>query len=58
MLSCPKYLSFYILPGGTNNNVVGRGVVIPVTAIHVHDAFDPRSFENDIAVLALGSVVR
>ena len=45
------------LLGGTNNNVVGSGVVISVRLIHVHESFDPQTFENDIAVLALENVV-
>ena len=40
-----------------NSNVEGSGVVIAVRLIHVHESFDPQTFENDIAVLALESVV-
>ena len=51
------YLASRNILGGTNNNVVGSGVVIAVRFIHVHESFDPKTFENDIALLALENVV-
>ena len=51
-------LQFFLdILGGTNTNVVNSGVVISIRVIHVHESFDPQTFENDIAVLALENVV-
>ena len=51
-------LQFFLdILGGTNTNVVNSGVVISIRVIHVHESFDPQTFENDIAVLALDNVV-
>ena len=48
---------FPVTTAGTNLNVVGSGVVISVRKFFVHESFDPQTFENDIAVLALENVV-
>ena len=47
----------YFVRGGTNTNSFGSGSVSNVSSFALHPKYDDQSFENDVAVVYLETVI-